>query len=391
MDPVANPYRPGAGRTPLTLAGRESLMADFEICLRRAEEYGEGDRAWVLDGLRGMGKTALLNAMLGGANRRRWIIAKIEAAEGTPLREGLAHQLVIAMRTATGRYPESRMRRLLSVIQSFTVSLNPSGINLGLDVAPARGVADSGRFADDALALFQTMGQTSRELGIGTLILIDEMQQSPRDDLMAVNQAVHFLGQDPEPLPVLVVGAGLPSLPAVLAEASSYAERLYDFRSIGVLDGAASRRALQEPATQRGADWSSGALEVAVSAAGGYPYLLQSVGKHVWDVAVRSPISEQDVRLGLELARREVDAGLYRSRWERATPAQQVVLRAVAQVAGPGSAAVADVARAAGKARSGDISASRRELIHKGLLYSPDRGLLAFTVPGMHDFIQRQA
>lgn len=175
-----------------------------------------------------------------------------------------------------------------------------------------------------------------------------------------------------------------------MAEATSYAERLYDYRPIGLLDEDAARAALIVPAGQRGVGWERDGLDAAIAVARGYPYFLQSVGKHVWDDAVRDPINSDDVQVGLEQARREVDDGLYRSRWERATPAQRDLLRALAQLGRENDAAIADIAAAMGRSRTGDISVARNELIRKGLVYAPERGRVAFTVPGMHDFIGRQ-
>lgn len=186
------------------------------------------------------------------------------------------------------------------------------------------------------------------------------------------------------------MGAGLPSLPAQMADATSYAERLYDHRAISLLERAAAEQALLVTARESGVAWTSEGLDAAVTTAAGYPYFLQAIGKHVWDSARRSRIELDDVEVGLASAQREVDDGLYRSRWERATPVQRDVLRALGQLGGQTSAAIADIARAAGKARTSDISVARVELIKKGLVYAPERGLLAFTVPGMHDFIARQ-
>jgi len=189
----------------------------------------------------------------------------------------------------------------------------------------------------------------------------------------------------------MFVGAGLPSLPAQLADATSYAERLYDYRSIKLLDHEAARNALLGPSQQLGVEWAPDALEVALGLAHGYPYFLQSVGKHVWDVARTSPIAVDDVEVGGQLARGEVDEGLYRSRWERATPAQRELLRALGEVGGEAPATMADLVTATGKRRVSDLSVARNELIKKGLVYAPERGLLAFTVPGMSEFIARQA
>lgn len=359
---------------------------------RRANELGEGDRGWILHGLRGVGKTVLLNELLAQVSGAGWITAKVEATPGTPLSVALSHGLLKSMRTATGRHPEPTLKRLLGVFKAFSLTFSPATgtVSLGADVDVVSGIADSGRFADDLTALFEILGETSRGLGIGTLILTDELQEATADELAAVNTAVHQLGQQAEPLPVTFVGAGLPSLPAQLADATSYAERLYDYRSIGLLDHGAARNALLEPCHRLGVDWAEDALELALGLAGGYPYFLQSVGKHVWDVARTSPIDSDDVEVGGRLARGEVDDGLYRSRWERATPAQRELLRALGEVAGEAPATMADLVSATGKRRVSDLSVARNELIKKGLVYAPERGLLAFTVPGMSEFIARQ-
>lgn len=391
MDPVANPYRPGAGRRPPLLAGREQVLDAFDVLRRRAEEIGEGDRGWVLNGLRGVGKTVLLNELLDHVSGRGWISAKVEAGASVSLSISLAQSLVRALRTATGRHPEPRLRRLLGIFKAFSLRVDPSGtVSLGMDVQPIQGIADSGRLADDLAALFEALGETARDLGIGVLVLIDELQEATPGELAALNTAVHHIGQSNVPLPVIVVGAGLPSLPAQLAEATSYAERLYDYRPIGLLEDNAARAALTVPAKERDVDWNDDGLLFAVRTAGGYPYFIQAIGKHVWDYARSSPILLNDVEVGLAEARREVDDGLYRSRWERATPAQRDLMRALAALGGEGPAAVADIAKSMGKSRTSDISVARNELIKKGLTYAPERGLLAFTVPGMHEFIARQ-
>ncbi|MHB1800140.1 MAG: helix-turn-helix domain-containing protein [Actinomycetes bacterium] len=197
---------------------------------------------------------------------------------------------------------------------------------------------------------------------------MDELQESTAAELTALNTAVHRIGQAGSPLPLIV----------------------YEYRPVGLLSEQASRDALVVPAGNLGVEWAPDGLSAAVAVAQGYPYFLQSIGKHVWDDARRSPIDLNDVELGLSEAREEIDNGLYRSRWERATPAQRDLLRALATLGREEPAAVADIAEALGKSRSSGISMARNELIKKGLLYAPERGLLAFTVPGMHDFIERQ-
>lgn len=391
MDPVVNPFRPGAGRRPPTLAGRDALLTAFDVIVRRSEELGEGDRGWILNGLRGVGKTVLLNELLRRVGERNWITAKVEAGAGESLSVALSQALVRGMRTATGRHPESRLRRMLGVFKAFSLKVDATGmVSLGVEVDPIRGVADSGRLAEDLAALFEVMGETARELGIGVLILIDELQEADAGALAAINTASHRLGQGEEPLPLMLVGAGLPSLPAQLADATSYAERLYDYRPVGLLDQQSALNALTIPTRSLGVDWDVQALAMAADVAAGYPYFLQSIGKHVWDNAIGTPISADDVRVGLRDARREVDDGLYRSRWERATPAQRDLLRALADLAGDGSAAVSALVSRMHRTRASDLSVARNQLIKKGLVYAPERGLMAFTVPGMHEFVLRQ-
>ena len=391
MDPVANPYRPGAGRRPPLLAGREDLLSAFDVVQRRVETIGEGDRGWVLNGLRGVGKTVLLNELMSRVNSKGWIVAKVEAGAAGALLVALNQALVRSMRTATGRHPVPRLQRLLSVFKAFSLKVDPAGaVSLGVEVDPLRGVADSGSLSDDFAALFEVLGETARDLGIGVLILVDELQEASPEVLAAINVAVHELGQAGSPLPLVFIGAGLPSLPAQLADATSYAERLYDYRPVGLLDDAASRDALVVPTSDLGVSWEPGALAVALNVAHGYPYFLQAIGKHVWDNARQDPIDADDVEVGLRAAREEVDDGLYRSRWERATPAQRELLRALARLGGEVPAPVSDIAKEMGKVRTSDISVSRNDLIKKGLVYAPERGLLAFTVPGMHDFVERQ-
>jgi hypothetical protein len=392
MDPVTNPFRPGAGRRPPVLAGREPILDAFTIVRRKVDELGEGDRGWILHGLRGVGKTVLLNELLAQVSNKGWIAAKVEVTPAIPLPVALASALVRSMRTATGRHPEPRLRRLLGVFKAFSLRFDPpSGlVSLGVEVDPAAGVADTGRFADDLAMLFEVLGETSRDLGIGTLILVDELQEASPGDLSAINTAVHQLGQADIPLPIVLVGAGLPSLPAQLADATSYAERLYDYRPIGLLDAAGAAAALTGPTLAHGVTWEPDALQAALGIAGGYPYFLQEVGKHVWDAARSSTFNLDDVSVGGEFARQEVDEGLYRSRWERATPAQRRLLKMMGALGGDSPVAIADLAFAMGKRRVSDLSVARNEVIKKGLLYAPERGQLAFTVPGMHTFIAQQ-
>ena len=393
MNPVQNPYEPGAGRRPPELAGRSTIVEDVEILMDRCEA-GRGGRGVVLHGLRGVGKTVLLNEFLASAQRRHWIVAKVE---GSPARPSIAHHiaqgLYRSLRTQTGRHPEGvpgTLMRALRVFRAFSVTLDPGGAHsFGFDVDALAGHADTGDLTTDLTDLFTELGAAAAELGIGVLLLVDEMQEVARDELVSINLAAHEIGQGASPLPVVVIGAGLPSLPAVLADATTYAERLFEYRSIGALDDAAATDALVRPAQPLGVEWSSTALAEVLAASGGYPFAVQSCGRFVWDYAMTTPISGEDALVGIDRAREEMDQGIYLSRWNRATPGQRSLLRAMAEH-GEGAVVVMSEIAASLDRRRSDLGVPRDQLIKKGLVYAPERGLIAFTVPGMVDFVRRQ-
>jgi hypothetical protein len=389
MDPVHNPYQPGAGRRPPELAGRDTELRAFDVLMQRSE-LGHGERGRILYGLRGVGKTVLLNEFQGMAEQRHWITAKLEAAAGRSVLPYLAQSLHRSLRIATGRFDRSRVIGLLQVFRSFTVKVDPTGTySFGFDVQAVPGRADTGDPAVDLPELFTALGSTASDLGVGVLLLVDEMQEVPAQELRALNSAVHELGQGADPRPVVLVGAGLPSLPEMLSKATSYAERLYEYLEIGPLARAAAHDALVVPAAALGVQWTPDALARLDSFSHGYPYFVQTGGKYAWDYAAESPITAADVEAGLVQARREVDAGLYRARWQRATPNQRLIMRAMSDLAGDSPLSMATVAETLGKERN-ELSVPRDQLIKKGLIYAPSRGLIAFTVPGMAEYVSRQ-
>jgi len=389
----ANPFKPGAGRVPPELAGRDLILGHVISVMDQILETGEGDRPIVLSGLRGVGKTVLLNEFVRrAADDANWVAVKIEAVAGGSLRKGIAQALFLEVRklATPGGLIRDKVRNLLSVFRSFQVTVDPSGTYaFGFEVEPAVGYADTGDFERDVLDVLASLGETARDLGMGVLIAIDELQDAARDDLNGLNVALHTLGQGPRPVPVLVIGAGLPSLPAVLADATSYAERLYDYRGLGLLEDEETVLALTRPTEARGVSWDEAALVVAKNSIKGYPYFAQACGKYVWDAASAGVIHEADARVGVALARDEVDRGLYQSRWDRATPAQREMMKAMA-IDGERPSAIQDLVTRTGKSRTSDLSVSRNELIKNGHIYAPDRGYVAFTVPGMADFIARK-
>lgn len=385
-----NPYRPGAGRVPPLLAGREQLMAQFAGLLRQAATTGDGERPWLIYGLRGVGKTVIINQLAVMAAEAGWPVVKVEAQTGKSLATRLTQDLYIALRklSAVSRGKDAILR-VLSVFKSFQIRVDPAGsYTFGFDVEPATGVADSGNLAVDLTELLQALGLAARAEGLGLFIAVDELQEAPRQDLNALNVALHQLGQEVHPVPVVFVGAGLPSLPAVMAEATSYAERLYLVEEIGLLTEGQTRQALSVPATKARVHWSEEALELVVAEASGYPYFVQACGKYCWDVAPARTISEADAAIGVQRARAEVDQGLYRSRWDRANASQQEFMEAMVPD-GSGPSAVGEVARRLGKKLTA-LSPVRSQLIGSGLIYSPRRGEVAFTVPGMDQYIERQ-
>lgn len=387
MDPVQNPYSPGAGRRPPELAGRDPELGRFGVILARAEQ-GRADRGLILTGLRGVGKTVLLNEFRAQAEQRGWIVAKVEAGEDRPFRALLGQSLNQALRSASGRHgARTRLRRALAVFKAFSLKVAPDGsLALGIDVDPSAGRADTGDLELDLPELAIDLGETAQDLGVGVLVLVDEMQDLERIELAAAAAAAHETGQ--RELPFVLVGAGLPGLPVSLTEAKSYSERLFEYKGIGSLNSAAASSALLRPAEARGVKWSDKAARLVLDVSAGYPYFLQVYGKTSWDYAKSVPIDAGDARVGIEAGRTELDVGFYGSRWERATPSQQAYLRAVAK-GGDGPSLSSEVAKRL-RRRPSDVSVARDQLIKKGLLYAPDRGTIAFTVPGMSEFIERQ-
>ena len=392
-DFIPNPFRPGAGRVPPELAGREVLLETFSQMLRQVGASGDGERPWVLSGLRGVGKTVLLNEFVRRAHKDRWITVKLEASSSQSLASSLSRELNIALRKQSSISDRASigLKRAWSALRNFQVRFDPAGAVVGLELGlgvPEIGIADSGDLAVDMQELLRSLAEAAGELGIGLLIAIDELQEAPTNDLGALNVALHNLGQEGSPPPIVFVGTGLPSLPAVLADATSYAERLYDYTTIGLLDKKATSQALSSPAKQHGVAWDPAALDKVIDSSGGYPYFIQACGKHVWDVRATDVIGMSDAVLGTARARDEIDQGLYRSRLDRVTPAQRGFLRAMAADADEPSAISALVTRT-GKRRTADLSVSRRELIRAGYIYAPDRGYVAFTVPGMANYLER--
>ncbi|GAA1769917.1 ATP-binding protein [Luedemannella helvata] len=403
MEPVRNPYAPGAGQRPPELAGRDREVDAFEIVLERISR-GRPERSLVLTGLRGVGKTVLLNTLRSEAITRQWGTGKIEARPDQSLRRPIAGALHMAVRELAPHVSDpSRVDEVLGVIKAFSVrSADAAGKRgvarsaaarwqPGIDVPAAVGRADSGDIEIDLVELFTDAAALAASVATGIALFIDEMQDLGAADVSAMCAACHELSQTGAPL--IVVGAGLPHLPALLSASKSYSERLFRYQRIDRLDRLAADRALVAPAAREGVEFEAKALDALYEASGGYPYFVQAYGKATWDHAPRSPITAADVRVAAPEAEAELAVGFFGSRYERATPAEREYMRAMAglDAAADADAPVptAEVARALGR-KPASLSPARDSLIKKGLIYSGERGTVAFTVPHFARYLRSQ-
>jgi hypothetical protein len=403
VDPVRNPYAPGAGQRPPELAGRDGELSAFDVVLERVA-HSRPERSIVLTGLRGVGKTVLLNAMRGAAVRRGWGTGKLEARPDQPLRHPLAAALHLAVRELA-QPNKGEAEHVLGVLKAFAQreprspngKRTPSAPKLrdrwqpGIDVPAVTGRADSGDIEIDLVELFTDVAGLAGDTGHGVAVFIDEMQDLGPDDVSALCAACHEISQ--QRLPLVVVGAGLPHLPAVLSASKSYSERLFRYARIDRLDRAAADLALRAPARDEGADFDDDALAAMYAATAGYPYFVQAYGKVAWDVAPRSPITAADVAVAAPEAESELAVGFFGSRYERATPAEREYLRAMADVCDPSipDEAVPTSAVAESLARQPQsLSPARDGLLKKGLVYSGQRGRIAFTVPHFGRYLRQQ-
>ena len=399
MDPIRNPYAPGAGQRPPALAGRDEQLEIFNVVLERVSR-GRPERSVVLTGLRGVGKTVLLNALRSAAVRAKWGTGKLEARPDQRLRRPLSSALHTAVREL-GHSQQDDVDHVLGVIKSFAQRDAGSGAKLrekwnpGISAPAVPGRADSGDIEIDLVELLTDVGGLAADLGRGVAIFIDEMQDLDGDDVSALCAACHEISQSS--LPVLVVGAGLPHLPAVLSASKSYSERLFRYARIDRLPRDAADMALQSPAKDEDASFETDALDAMYAATGGYPYFIQAYGKVAWDVAPGTPITADDIAVAAPAAEAELAVGFFGSRYERATPGEREYLRAMAdaalELAGSGeldevesvpTSAVADVL---GR-KPQSLSPARDALLKKGLIYSGERGRIAFTVPHFGKYLR---
>ena len=387
MNPISNPYAPGAGTPPAELAGRDNLRQSARIAAERVRA-GRPAKSLLLIGLRGVGKTVLLDRMRQDAEAAGLYTLRVEAPEGRSLPAILAPQLRQALlRLSRVAQAGELGRRALRALAGFAraLKIKYDDIEVGLDFEPEPGLADNGDLEHDLQALLEAAGEAARGAETALILYIDELQYVEEAQLAALVTALHRVAQ--RQLPVMMVGAGLPQLPGRMGRAKSYAERLFDFPRIGELDPDAARDAIAVPAAKQDVAFDDAALDRIVEETHGYPYFLQEWGKHVWDVAPRSPITLDDVENASVVAIAALDESFFRVRFDRLTPAEKRYLRAMAELG-------------AGPHRSGDIATelnrkvtalgpTRNQLISKGMIWRPNHGDTAFTVPMFEQFMTR--
>ncbi len=387
MNPIQNPYAPGAGSPPPALAGRGDLREEVRIALARIR-ISRSAKSVILTGLRGVGKTVLLDKLKDDAERDGIHTLRIEAPEDRSLPGILAPQLRQALlRLSRIERAKDKSVRALRALAGFASSLKATydDVSIGFDFKPEAGLADNGDLEHDLQALLEVSGEAAKASGTALVMYIDEMQYIEEDQLAALITALHRVSQ--KQLPLTLVGAGLPQLPGRFGDAKSYAERLFKFVTIGPLDDADAKYALSKPARDEGVEYDEEALDKIVAETKGYPYFIQEWGKHTWDVADKSPLTRDDVESASITAIAALDESFFRVRFDRMTPYEKQYLRAMAEL-GPGPHRSGDIATILDRKVS-SVAPTRSNLIHKGMIWSPAHGDTGFTVPLFDEFMKR--
>jgi hypothetical protein len=382
MDPRTNPYSPGAGSRPPELAGRHEIIERASINLDRLRNKLQA-RSLILYGLRGVGKTVLLNTIVAAAEAGGFVTVSLEAPEDRPLPQSLIPPLHAALRklsigARTVDLVNAARRKLVSFARAFKVKYE--GFDLELEFE-----ALSGDLEYDLGDLLSAIGEAAQSRDTALLLSIDELQYVREQDLRALIASLHRISQ--RQLPIFVVAAGLPQLLGQMGEAKSYAERLFSFEQIGPLDLGAATDALCKPAARNGVSFAPEAIDRIILETKGYPYFLQEWGRHCWNKASSSPITGQDAALATELALAELDQSFFRVRLDRLTPIERRYLRAMADL-GPGPHRSGDIAGKLGR-KVTSVAPIRSALIGKGMIYSPNHGDTAFTVPLFDAYMKR--
>lgn len=387
MNPITNPYNPGAGTPPPELAGRDELREKVRICIERLR-IGNSAKSLILVGLRGVGKTVLLDRMRSDAEGTGIQTLRIEAPENKSLPAMLAPELRKALlRMSTIVSAKEVSQRALRALAGFAkgLKLKFADIEVGFDYDPEPGLADNGELESDLTALLVQTGEAAKAAGTVMVMFVDELQYVKEREFAALISALHRCAH--LRLPITLVGAGLPQLLALAGEAKSYSERLFEYPQVDKLNTAAALDALRKPAQQLGVDYTDEAALAIVEKTQGYPYFLQEWGKHTWDLATTSPITLDVVETATKLTIAGLDESFFKVRLERTTPSERRYLRAMADL-GPGPHRSGDIANQLQKTVSTQAPV-RSGLIRKGIVWSPTHGDTAFTVPLFHEYLLR--
>ncbi|MEQ9519076.1 MAG: ATP-binding protein [Parvibaculum sp.] len=385
MDPVRNPFAPGAGSQPPELAGRDEVIREADIALQRILS-GRHDRSQILLGLRGTGKTVLLNRIEKLAMEHDHLTSFVEAPEDKRLTELLYPKIFQVLRKlslieSAKKTAHDAMRVLRSFASAFKVSVG----DVSISVDEMVGTADSGNLEFDLGELFIEVGKASKSAGKAWTLLIDEVQYLSKEELSALIVAIHRVNQ--LDLPILFFGAGLPQIAALSGDAKSYAERLFKFPEIGPLEPIAAKKAIRQPIEEEGEEIQERALDLIVERTQGYPYFLQEWGYQAWNAADESPIDINDINVATSASLRRLDESFFRVRYDRLTPKEREYVVAMASL-GKGPYRSSDVADQLGESVQ-SLGPRRSKIIHKGMIYSPAHGDIAFTVPMFEDYLRR--
>jgi hypothetical protein len=385
MDARNNPYAPGAGTKPPALVGRDQEIESFSVLLDRLSA-GRTDQSMIVTGLRGVGKTVLLNTFEDMAVERDWVRVYKECEDSTSLPDVVArhcHRILNSLKPS--KKLAGTVRTALDSLGTFTLRDPHTGFELDFNLGGKPVSTD--RLSDDFTELLLAVGQAAEEAGRGVVFLLDEVQYIRADEWAPFVVGLHRTTQ--KSLPLTCVAVGLPSLPPLTGEAKSYSERLFDFPRIDRLERPDADAALTLPAESHGASFEPDALHYVFDRTDGYPFFIQQYGKYAWNVAPGPVITRADAEKGGEAAQEALDDGFFSVRAERATPKEREFLRAMADVAGP-PYQLSDLIVALNKTKASQLSTVRDSLIKKGLIYAPDLGLLDFTVPRFDDFMRRK-
>jgi len=387
VDPVRNPYAPGAGNPPPELAGRADVLDQATVALNRVAS-GRPAQSLILVGLRGVGKTVLLNRIRQSAEGLHYHTIVVEAHEGKSLPELLVPGLrAILLRLSTTEAAKEYARRGLRVLKSFvnSISLKIGDMDVGLGIDPEVGVADSGDLEADLPELILAVAEAAKSASKPVAILIDELQYLEPAEFSAIIMAVHKINQ--HGLPLILIGAGLPQILGLAGNSKSYAERLFRYPEIGALDRGSAIEAIVNPAEQEGATFEPAAIEEILRLTERYPYFLQQWAYEAWNIADDERISREVVEQATLLSIKELDQSFFKVRFDRCTPSEKRYMRALAEL-GQGKHRSGDVAEKLGL-KSPSVAPTRSALIKKGMIYSPSHGDTAFTVPLFEQYMKR--